>query len=319
MAKTGKQTADLINNKSRALSNIYVKAYKRIRKELENSAGTLYRRDRAKAILSSLNKTIKTLDKETKAFIKKEVPAIYFTMAKKTKSELIIDGVKVQAFSKIHKKAIDEISKAANVKFAESMAALKKNVVQEIALAKKTRIKIRDEIAAGEILGKPRDLIARDVKKQIKKTGVTALIDRGGRNWKLDNYAKMLSSEMMATTARKAITNTGSENGLDLYEITSHGAKDACRFHEAEIFSLTGKTAGFPTLSELEASGEIFHVGCRHSYFAIEDPTKKQEITGKSTDKRLKSGDIVSNYDAKKNENKSAKAVFNKQEKRKEK
>lgn len=317
MAKKELEVANLIESKSKILGRVYSEAYKEILSILDKNAGSMWRQDRSKRMLANLNDVLRGLDKETQAFIKKEVPEIYKLSAINAKADLEVAGVAVaKGFSQIHTDAIDNLTQASKLRFAESLSAVKRDVMSKIELARK--VKIRETIAVGQTLGKASDIVAKEVKSQIESDGIVSLVDRAGKNWTLDRYSQMLTQELLAQSSREAVINIGAENGFDLYRITRHGATDSCRFHEGEVFSLTGKTPGYPTLDQLTASGEIFHVGCRHGYFIATDLKPAQEKQGAQTKERLDNGGKISNYDALKNQGKSAEKTLSAQEKRKD-
>jgi len=294
-----------IERKTEILGGIYSRAYKEIIEIVEKDAGTLFRRERAKRMLANLNGVLAQLDADTRAFIEKEIPNLYKSVAAAAKYDLVVDGKVIeQAFSQIHVDAIKIIADEAKTRFAESMQAVKKSALEKISLAQTTHI--REAIGAGATLGKARETVARTVLEKLEQDGIVGLLDKSGKNWQLDRYARMLTGEVLASTGRQAIANVGTENGFDVYQITRHGAKDACRFHEGELFSMTGATPGMPTFAELRASGEIFHVGCRHSYFVMTNYSKKQEKASAKVAERLQTGGKISNYDALKNKEASA-------------
>src|SRR5690606_30672601 len=54
--------------------------------------------------------------------------------------------------------------------------------------------------------------------------------------------------------------------------ISSHGAKDACRFHEGRIIKLTANAPGpYPTIEQLRATNQIWHPNCKHTFTTISD------------------------------------------------
>jgi len=301
-----------IERKTEILAGIYTDAYKEIIDIIEKDAGTLFRKERAKRMLANLNGVLKDLDAETRKFIDREVPKLYENVARAAQYDLAVDGKVLEtAFSKIHTEAIAGIADEAKTRFAESMQMIKKDALGKIELAKKT--KIRETIGAGATLGKAQEVVARTVLEKLEEGGVSALVDKAGKTWQLDRYARMLTGEVLATTGRDAIANVGIENGFDVYQITRHGAKDACRFHEGELFSMSGDTPGLPTFEQIKASGEIFHVGCRHSFFVVLNYNARQKAAAEKNEKRLAEGGKVSNYQALKHKG-NPDAVLKKQE-----
>lgn len=95
--------------------------------------------------------------------------------------------------------------------------------------------------------------------------GVTGFIDGAGRNWNLASYAEMA---MRSTTGQTAV-----QGALDGYVaadrdlvIVSDSPEECelCRPWEGRVLSITGKTAGYPTVADAAAAG-LWHPGCTHT------------------------------------------------------
>jgi hypothetical protein len=90
------------------------------------------------------------------------------------------------------------------------------------------------------------------------------IIDNAGRRWSVDNYARVVVKSKLAQAHREGAMDRAVADGYDLARISAHGAKDACKNFEGLLVSITGKTAGYPTVVQLKASGLIFHPNCMH-------------------------------------------------------
>ncbi len=111
--------------------------------------------------------------------------------------------------------------------------------------------------------------LKRDVlkawKKEVGEALGTGIIDSRGRRWKPADYAEMVVRTKMLNAHIEATTNEALERGCQYAIISSHGAPDACRFHEGRIVKLDPNAEGdYPTIDELRDSGQIFHPNCRH-------------------------------------------------------
>lgn len=111
--------------------------------------------------------------------------------------------------------------------------------------------------------------LQRDVLKQWKKDLGDALgngiIDKAGRRWKPEIYAELVVRTKMTQAHIEATTNEALERGAQYAIISSHGAPDACRFHEGRIIKLDPSAPGdYPTVEQLRNSGQIFHPNCKH-------------------------------------------------------
>lgn len=92
-----------------------------------------------------------------------------------------------------------------------------------------------------------------------------AIVDRIGRQWKLETYVKMVVRTKTSTAYFDGIREQAEKEGMDLAVINTHpDTKDACVNYQGMVISLNGVTPGFPTYQELKASKKIFHPNCRH-------------------------------------------------------
>lgn len=259
-----------IDKQSKAVASFYAGAYRELIFQIKKRKGTLWQNRDAKEMLTITDEVIKQLDKRTRKFVEKEIPRTYFAFAKNQKKQLKKQGVKIKRkFAQIHTEAVQSMADDTYLKFANTMSGVQRSVQEYINVEKKEYI--RKKIAEGMIRGETQEKIAEEIENMIENQGITSLIDRGGKRWQLDTYADMLSKTTLANAARDGSANTAREYGFDLVRITTHGATDPCRYWEGKIISLDGSTPGYPTLDEAIASGEIFHVNCRHNYFVTVD------------------------------------------------
>lgn len=114
--------------------------------------------------------------------------------------------------------------------------------------------------------------------RRLQRRGITSFVDKAGRSWSLDAYARMA----IKTTSSEAVFH-GSRNqilarGFDLVEVnTVQNACPLCKPYEGKTFSLTGRTSKYPLLKITFP----IHPHCRHfitmSPFALEERTAFQE------------------------------------------
>ncbi len=94
--------------------------------------------------------------------------------------------------------------------------------------------------------------------------GVTGFVDRAGRRWGLDSYVEMATR---TATGRAQIAGTLEQfatAGRDLVVVSDHaGECPVCRPWEGRVLSISGRTAGYPTVAEATAAG-LMHANCRH-------------------------------------------------------
>lgn len=260
--------AKYIERKAKPLSKFYTKVYKQLVRDLRDNSDLLIDPRRAKVVLAKVDDAISKLDKETKKFIDKELPATYKAFARETIKMMRKMGVQVDdAISGIHLDAMDAMSDDAALRFAESLRGIKKGVQDYVRFGQQESV--RQTIAEGALQGFDAKNIANEVEKKIRDEGITAFIDKKGRKWELDRYSDMLTRQVLANASRDGTANVALQHGFDLVRVTRHASKHAeCRRWEGEILSLTGNTPGYPTLDEAIASG-LYHVGCLHGYFVV--------------------------------------------------
>lgn len=82
----------------------------------------------------------------------------------------------------------------------------------------------------------------------LRREGVTAFVDRAGRNWSLHTYASMV----LRTTSRQAevLSVLTQDPQWDLYKISRHGTScKLCAPFEGRVYSKSGRDPDFPPLS----------------------------------------------------------------------
>lgn len=259
-----------LQSQSVALTRAFDRAYKDLLGELKSREGTLWQKGRANQMKKQLEITIKDLEKIVDRFTADTIQTVYFDFAKDAQNDLKKLGYSFSdEFSQIHTKALQVLVDDANLKFATAMEGVKRSV--NVTITNEMKIAIREIAASGQIRGLSTKKIAAAVKNEFMNKGITAMVDRGGREWSLGRYAKMLSEQLLAESSRMATDNVALENDFDVVKITNHSSKhDECAVWENQYLSLTGKTKGLDTLDDAIGAG-LFHVGCLHGRFIATD------------------------------------------------
>lgn len=104
-------------------------------------------------------------------------------------------------------------------------------------------------------------------------------------------YAQVITRSTTANVRREAQFERMDEYGMDLIQISSHAdARPGCAPYQGKVYSLNGKTKGYPLLSETsygEPDG-LFGCNCRHSstvYTPGQEKTFKPYPLGETEDK----------------------------------
>ena len=123
--------------------------------------------------------------------------------------------------------------------------------------------------------GTQADRVAFDLGETLRKQGLFAFIDKGGKRWTLENYCAMATR-----TVSQQSTNLGqifAQEDHDLYYIVPHsGSCPLCAKYEGRVYSRSGKNKKYPPLSsafrkidpngsdDLDNTYWSIHPNCRH-------------------------------------------------------
>lgn len=103
-------------------------------------------------------------------------------------------------------------------------------------------------VSSMEATGKGTTATIPQFVRTLLQEGVTAFIDKAGRNWSLHTYANMVCRTTSRQAEVLAVLTTDTEH--DLYQITSHGTTcKICAPLEGRVYSKSGKDPVFPPLS----------------------------------------------------------------------
>lgn len=103
-------------------------------------------------------------------------------------------------------------------------------------------------VAKGQAIGAGTAKTGKEFFETLRREGVTAFIDKAGRNWSLHTYCDMVSR----TTSRQAevLAVLTADEEHDLYKISSHGTTcKICAPLEGRVYSKSGKDPVFPPLA----------------------------------------------------------------------
>lgn len=99
------------------------------------------------------------------------------------------------------------------------------------------------------------------LQKRLEQSGITGFIDSKGRKWKLSTYSEMVIRTTTSEAQNQAVANSVLGRGLDLVRVDEHKhPNDVCSEFDGKVFSLTGRTPGYPVLKKVPP----FHPRCKH-------------------------------------------------------
>lgn len=126
------------------------------------------------------------------------------------------------------------------------------------------RIKLADYKDGIVPVGRSFEFRAGQFQTAFLEENWVGFVDKVGRRWDLFNYAEMLTRTKVAEAESRGTEDRLAANGLDLVQITSHGAEDWCSLYEGKVFSISGEHPVYPPLAQAPNGGTPFHPRCRH-------------------------------------------------------
>lgn len=103
-------------------------------------------------------------------------------------------------------------------------------------------------VRKAETMGTGANANTNEFVNTLMREGVTAFVDKAGRNWSLHTYGNMVCR----TTSRQAevLAVLTADEEHDLYKISSHGTTcKVCAPFEGRVYSRSGKDPNFPPLA----------------------------------------------------------------------
>ena len=214
------------------------------------------------SISQQIDRIIAVLDVDVSSRLEEEVRRHYLDGQARAYKVMIGEGLPVSgAMTQIDEEAIKALVDESYYYFAEAMMGLKRSGEHVLSEVRKRRI--RDIIATGKITAQGVREIKADILAILDEE-LVAMVDKGGRKWKLEVYAEMLARTKLIEAANTGMCNRLLREGYDLVQVSQHpGACPLCVPWEGEILSITGRTEGRSTVDEAKAAG-LFHPNCKH-------------------------------------------------------
>lgn len=106
-----------------------------------------------------------------------------------------------------------------------------------------------EQVAAMQAAGRGVSRTVPAFVEQLRREGITAFVDRAGRNWSLHTYCSMVTRTTSRQAEIAAVLSADPEH--DLYKISSHSTTCAlCAPYEGRVYSRSGNDPDFPPLSD---------------------------------------------------------------------
>lgn len=152
-----------------------------------------------------------------------------------------------------------------------------------------------EQVALQQAQGRGTYKVLPEFVQALRREGITAFVDKAGRNWSLHTYCAMVSR----TTSRQAevLAVLTADPEQDLYRISSHGTTCAiCAPYEGRVYSKSGTNPDYPPLAAAfgkqdPAGPDILantwlniHPGCLHSILPYTTAGRTEEEIQKIKD-----------------------------------
>ncbi|MEX0651885.1 MAG: phage minor capsid protein [Candidatus Paceibacterota bacterium] len=251
-----------IEKSTQKITSLYRAAQKEIVRELRDASD--FRRTQLESIQIQVDQVLDELETQTELIVNEELRKHYTDGSFKVVSAFQSAGIPIAAsLSQFDEEAIKAMFAETFTHFGQGLQAANRDVARIMSIARRERI--RTLIAQGTITGNTRREISKQIKAELSN-GITALRDRGGRKWSLDDYSEMLARTKMREATNEGVKNKMRQEGADLVQVSNHNSDhDACAAWEGKVLSISGETEGYPTVEEAEAAG-LMHPNCEHRY-----------------------------------------------------
>lgn len=106
-----------------------------------------------------------------------------------------------------------------------------------------------EQVANMQAAGRGANITVPGFAEALRREGITAFVDRAGRNWSLHTYCSMVTR----TTSRQAevMAVLTADPKQDLYQISRHGTTcGLCAPYEGRVYSKGGNDPDFPPLAD---------------------------------------------------------------------
>lgn len=253
---------DFAKSKEDDLIKLYTAAERDIQKAINKGLLKGNNLDYLKAMQTNVQTILADLNKGAKGWCEKATEAIYYQGATAADIQTKLAGVKAinAGFGQIHQQAVKVLAENTYNKLdavSQLIGRQTDDIYRHMALTA-----VRGTTVGYETWQQ----VARNYKESLAQKGVTGFVDVTGRQWNMTTYATMVARTMTMEAHLTGTANRLQENGHDLVKVSTHMKPCAkCQPWQGVVLSLTGKTAGYPTLADAKAAG-LFHVNCRHAY-----------------------------------------------------
>ncbi len=168
----------------------------------------------------------------------------------------------------LHNQSVDAIMKDMSTSFGNSLTSLSRSI--DGVISRVQALGIRRTIAEAAKSGSSVDAISKSITDLLDNANIYGLVDKSGRQWAPDVYARMLTRTKLVEARNAGMMNSILSIGGDLVEVSSHGAIDQCGPWEGKILSISGTNKYYQSVQDAY-SGGLFHPNCCHSLNTVNE------------------------------------------------
>jgi len=261
------------------ISKYYGVMGKMIKEELVKLIADDYQELKAIAVQKKVDTIVNNMNKFVFKWSKRAIPKAYKDSFVKSKIALNILGAQKNNFynPKKHLATIERFQEATAKDYVKANLSIKTNIATYIYLlrqASKQMVQVqafdlRDEEVISRLLdesikvGESRQSLMALIRKHFgRELYEQKFININGRNYNLISYAENVARTRLRVIQSEATKNLCEEYDNDLIEVSDHGTIcEICKPFEGNVYSISGSTPGYDTLSE----DPPFHPQCEHS------------------------------------------------------
>lgn len=278
------------------LVRYYKRAVQTIKNEIESRDISRASHANSRAMLKEVSDVILELDKNAEEWVKENIPksareGVARSLVTLGLAEDLDEARTIVKFNKLNRALVE----AAVSDTYQDLAQVTQNIDRKTKAGIRRIFSevMREQYTQG-VTGT--DTIKREtlnrMYKELDSLVNTGFIDAVGRVWRAETYVDMLAREKMNQTYFEANINEAVSREAFYGVISSHGAIDACRYHEGRIVKLVDDAPGdYPTIDELKATNQIFHVNCRHHVSTLRDPDRLPDSVLEKAERQAELGE----------------------------
>lgn len=237
------------------LIQIYVRAQRRLAKQLTGATLTDFARFRIQEQLVQLNAIIGALNAEVKDALPGLVPAYYRHGADLAGVAMQAQGVKISALnlgSRIHTAAIQAVAEQMALDLAKANTTMRESGRRILRQTQQTLVQekqINKIIAEGLVTGESRRETSARLKEALQKqVGEGKFVSVGKFNYTPEYYAELVTRTRTREAVTQGAVTRSMEFGITLFQVSIHDNPcPRCAQYQGKVYSVT-PDSGFPML-----------------------------------------------------------------------